>query len=223
MTVRTRAVLQDMIDRRSAPLTALLERDLLDSLIFQGGSSSAPQTSSAASYNFAGVWTESTDATGSDQRGIYWRHYLAGAGASGEAGRFFTTVTGAGANAAHGAHISCSFSGSGTLTGEAAAVRATGHVPNAALGGTFASVYAELWADGASSSIGGNASFLRCVLGGNGTGAAAIEDSAALIRLEGGSIASGNLAAAKTAAAVSHTLRINIYGTTYYLMVSDTQ
>lgn len=221
MTIRSRAAFSEILSKRPGPLSAQEEADLLDSLIFQGGSSSSPQTSSAASYNFAGVWTESTDATGTDQRGLYWRHYLSGAGPSGEAGRFYLTINGAGAVGAHGIHVSTSFGTNGTVTGEAAALRATLQVPNKSLGGTTAAVYAELWADGASSANGGTMAFMRCVLGGNATGLAAVEDTAHLLSIEGGTLNTGNMVRAKASAAVSHVIRINIYGTTYYLMVSD--
>jgi hypothetical protein len=186
------------------------------------GSNTTPNSTSLASKSFGLFYTKTTDATGGDSRGLYWRHRLGGAGGSGESGRFFTTVSAAGAVAAHGVHNSVSFEGSGTLAGQAAANRATAQVPNSSLGGTLAAIYAELYAEGASSAIGGNASFFRAVLSGNATGAAAIEDAAFMIRLEGGTNAAGNIVSAAgnepTWASKTHLIRCSMNGTTMYLV-----
>jgi hypothetical protein len=192
-------------------------------LIFGGGTNTQPITTATAGVNFVDFRTKTTDATGADSRGLYWRHYLGGASGSGESARLYTTVDAAGAVAAHGSHMSVSFGTSGTLTGQAAAARATLQVPNKSLGGTAAAVYAELSADGASSTIGGNVSFLRAVLAGNATGAAAIEDAAALIRVEGGTNASGNVVGALNGNEPTWTgktglIRVSLNGTVAYLV-----
>ena len=189
-------------------------------LLMGHGTSASPATTSVAGKNFLGFFTQSTDATGADSRGMYLRHYLGGASGSGEAVRAFTTVNAAGAVGAHGLHGSVSFGASGTLTGEAAGVRATLQVPNATLGGTAGALFSELYAEGTSSAA-SNAQFMRCVLSGNATGAAALEDAASLFSVEGGTIASGNIVQAKSSAAVTHVIRVNIFGTPYYLMVSN--
>lgn len=193
-------------------------------LLFGGGSNAAPLTTSVAGKNFADLRTESTDATGADSRGIYWRHYLSGAGASGEAGRFYTTVAGAGAVGAHGIHASVSFGTNGTVTGQAAALRATLQVPNKALAGTSAAIYAEIYADGASSNNTGTMAFQRFVLAGEATGVAALND-VALLSLEGitvGSAGDGKVVDAISGdKAVTHLAKILINGTAYYIMLRN--
>lgn len=189
-------------------------------LLLGAGVAADPVTSSAASKNFVGFWTESTDATGTDSRNHYLRHYIGGASGSGETVRAFTTVNGAGAVGAHGIHASVSYGTDGTCTGESAAIRATLQVPDKTLGGTNAAVYAELWADGESSAV-SNGSFLRCVLGGNATGLAAVEDTAYLFVVEGGTNAAGNVCGAvdQTPTLTSKTtaIRIKLNGVVHYL------
>lgn len=196
------------------------EAKLTAAILIGIGAAGHPATTAEAGKNFAGAWTESTDATGADSRGLYWRHYLSGAGASGEAVRAYTTITAAGAVGAHGFHASLSVSGSGTITGEGAAARHTLSVPNSTLGGTVGATYSELYAEGTSSNA-SNVQFQRYVFGGNATGIASLEDVASLFSIEGATIASGNVVQAKSSAAVTHVVRIKIGGTPYYLMVSD--
>lgn len=192
-------------------------------LLLGGGTNAAPVSTSLASKNFLDFRTKSTEAGGGDSRGIYWRHYLSGTLANGEAGRFFTTVDGA-ANGCHGIHSSVSFGTSGTCTGQVAAVRGTLHVPDKTLGGTNGVVYAEMYADGKSSNVSGVNSFLRCVLGGDATGAAALEDAAALLSVSGGTNASGNVVGALTGNEPTWTgktglIRVNLNGTVAYIPV----
>lgn len=189
-----------------------------------GGTNASPLTTSTASKNFLDFRTKTTDATGADSRGIYWKHFLGGAGASGEAGRFYTSVDAAGGVGCHGIHASVAFGASGTLTGQAAAIRATLQVPNKALAGTSAAVYAEIWADGASSNNTGVMAFLRCVLAGEATGVAALND-VPLLSIEG--ITVGSAGDGKTVDAISgdkpvtHLAKIIINGTAYYLMLRN--
>lgn len=192
-------------------------------IFFGAGTSASPIASAVASTNFFGYWVKNTASTGT-ARGEYIRLYLSG-GAGGEAIRaYLTNSAAAPTDTINGAHISLSHSGSGNVTGLATAVRATYHVPSANLTGTNAAVQAELYADGASSNITGNGAFFRTVIDGNATGVAAIDDTADLMRIDGGTIAAGNIVAAKNAAnAVTHTARIRINGTLYYIMLSDTQ
>ena len=189
------------------------------------GDTTTPITSDKANANFMGFYVSNSDAAGGTARGMYMRLYLTGtSGQSGEAVRAFTTVNGTGGVGVHGIHASLSMGTSGTVTGEGAAVRATLQLPNKAVGaGTLASLYSELSADGSSTTTSGvtNLAFMRAVLAGDTTGAADIEDNCALLSLEGGSIASGNLIAAKSSAAVTHVIRILVNGVKYYLMVSN--
>lgn len=196
-----------------------------NSALFLGsGSTSAPLSTATADKNFIGVWTKST-ATSGDSRGSYLRHYLAGAGGSGEALRAFGTVLDVAAAGAHGAHISLSFGSSGSITGLGVANRNTLQLPNAVMaGGTYAATQAEIWADGSTTSAAGvtEMSLIRCVLGGDATGVGTVEHKAAFASLAGNTIASGHILQAKSAAAVTHALRILVNGVAYYIMVSDT-
>jgi len=195
-------------------------------LLAGGGTGASPLTTSEAGKNFFDLRTQSTDATGADSRGLYWRHYLAGAGGSGETGRLFTTVTGVGAVAAHGLHASVSLSGSGTIAGQATGVRATLHVPDAAMGGTVSPMIAEVWADGGSASVpAASNAFIRCVLGGTAGGVTTLNGNLNLLSIEGVTI--GNAGDGKVVDAISgdkavtHLARIRINGAAYYLMLRN--
>ena len=189
-------------------------------LLHGGGTSSSPLTCDVADKNFIGYWLKNSASSGT-ARGEYLRLYLTG-GAGGEALRVFTTNSAAApVDTVNGAHISLSHSGSGNVSGQASAARLTYHVPNANLGGTNAVVNLDAWADGASSAVTGNMAFIRCVLAGNGTGLAAVEDTAAFARFDGGSIAGGNMIQAKSSAAVTHVLRIYVGNVPYYIMLSN--
>ncbi len=190
-----------------------------------GGTNASPLSTSEAGKNFVDLRTKTTDASGGDSRGLYWRHYLSGAGGSGETIRAFTTVGAAGAVSAHGVHASVSFGASGTLAGEAAAVRGTFQVPNKQLGGTIAAVYSELWADGADSDVSGPASFLRCVLAGTAAGVTTLNGKAALLSLEGvtvGAAGDGKVVdAISEDKAVTHLAKILINNVPYYVMLRN--
>src|SRR5512133_975947 len=69
------------------------------------GTSTTPAKTATANKNFLGFWTKST-ATSGDSRGLYLRHYISGAGGSGEAARIYTTVNNVAGSTAHGANIS---------------------------------------------------------------------------------------------------------------------
>lgn len=157
------------------------------------GNSTVQPESDKTDKNWLSFFLKSTGASGTS-RGMYLRLYLPN-GAGGEALRVFNTVSHAApADTVNGAHISLNFgSSAGNVTGESNAVRATYHLGNRSMTGTNSAVKAELWSDGASSADGGTMSFIRASLGGNSTGAAAVEDTAALIQFDGGTNASGNV------------------------------
>lgn len=197
------------------------------SAIYGGaGSSSSKVSSSTGDKNFLEFRFENS-ATSGDNRGIYNRLYLAGVGGGGESLRCFTSVMDVAAGTAHGAHVSLNFNSTGTVTGLGVAGRNTLHIPNGAMGagGTYAAIQAEIYSDGANSDAGAvtELAFLRFVNDGNAGGIADVDDDAFLFVLSGGAVGAGNVMAIKSAAAVSHTLRVKIHGTTYYLMVSDAQ
>lgn len=138
--------------------------------IVKCGTSSVPISTSTANTNFSQYYNKTT-ATSGDARGIYNRLYIANAGTGGESLRTFTTVDNVASGTAHGAHISLNFNTSGTLSGLGVAGRNTLHVPNAAGGcgtGTFAPVQAEIYGDGASSTIApaSEFSFVRMIVDG---------------------------------------------------------
>ncbi|HEB28756.1 MAG TPA: hypothetical protein ENI05_13505 [Porticoccus sp.] len=146
-------------------------------LILGLGSSSDRATTSEADKNFIELRTENTALSG-DNRGIYNRFYLGGAGGGGESLRTFTTVENVAASTAHGAHTSLDFGATGSCTGQGIASRNTLHIPDVAMsGGTYAAVQAEIWADGSSSDISGTTkhSIWRTVIGGNAAGGATVE------------------------------------------------
>lgn len=195
-------------------------------LVFGVGLSSDPATTSTAGKNFLEFRTQST-ATSGDSRGIYNRLYLAGAGVSGESLRSFTTVSDVAAATAHGAHISLSFGSTGTITGQGIATRSTLHLKNEALASnvTMAALQAEIYSDGADSDPGGSTklSYLRCVNDGHANGIADVDDDANLIEIIGHTIGAGNMVVAEIdETKFSHKIRINIGGTTYYLMACAT-
>lgn len=189
-----------------------------------GSSTTDPYTDATVSPSFLNFYV-SNGATSGTARGLYMRLLLP-SGAGGEAVRAFTTVSSnTPGDTVNGAHISLNFGASaGNVTGLATASRNTYHVPNRSLTGTNAGVMSELYADGASSAIGGNIAFFRATLGGNATGAAAIEDSAYLFDVNGGTNASGNVVGALNGNEptwASHTglIRCNLNGTVGYIPV----
>jgi hypothetical protein len=191
---------------------------------FVAGTSGTPIATSTAGYNFAQVYGSST-ATSGDARAVYARLYIAGAAGSGEAVRSFTTVNNVAAATAHGAHCSLSFGTTGSLTGLGAAVRGTVHIPNAMSGGTLASVQAEVYGDGASSSVSGltEFSFFRVVADGSDPAVkATVDTSGYLFSVQGLTVGSGKLFQANTASAATHALRIKVGETPYYIMLTDT-
>lgn len=191
-------------------------------ILMGAGTSSNPIPDTVADQNFFGYWLTESASSGTT-RGEYIRLYLTG-GAGGEAIRaFLTNSAAAPVDTINGAHISLSYSGSGNVTGLANALRATHHIRNGNQTGTNSAVMAELYADGSSSNVTGNAALLRLVLDGDATGVAALDDTADLVSIVGNSIGAGNIVAVKSAAAVSHTARIRINGTLYYLMLSNAQ
>lgn len=175
----------------------------------QVGSSTVPVQLTAAGVLNGSYAT--TSATSGDTRLDYKKLTFTSTG-SGETLRAFSVVTGAGAAAAgtvNGAHVSLSINGSGTISGAGNALRATLGGTSTNPGGTIAAIQAD--SDFASGGTWTNASFIRFTNSGTGTVANLFNVPTAMV-------------ATKTAAAVTHTLKIVAAdGTAYYLMVSDTQ
>jgi len=193
-----------------------------DGGLIKAGTSGTPLVEDTANMKFVSFYFDN-GATSGDNRGIYNRLYLTGAGGGGESLRSMTSVTDVAAGTAHGAHISLSFGSTGSITGLGVASRNTLHVPNQAQsGGTYAATQAEIWSDGASSSVAGvtDIAFLRAVNGGNATGIADVDDKAYLIHYDGGAIASGNMVVGCNDTATTHGIRCKMAGTVMYLLAA---
>src|SRR3989338_4584241 len=110
----------------------------------------------------------------------------------------------------------------GSVTGLGAAVRATLGLPDGALpaGGTYTAMMPEIYSFGASSDAGAvtELSFIRAVNGGNATGAATVDDDAALFSLQGFTSGTGKMVEVGTGmGTVIGTIKIKIGGTFYYI------
>ena len=153
-----------------------------------------------------------TSATTGDTRLAYDKLTFTAAG-SGETIRAFSVVSGAAAvgGTINGAHISMEVNTGGSIGGAGNALRAT-------LGGTATTqtgTLAVIQADtnfGAGVTVPSTASFIRVTDSGATTGAITN-----LFNLPSA------LVPTKTAAAVSHTIKIMVGSTPYYLMVSNAQ
>lgn len=192
-----------------------------------GGTSASPVVVDTASHKFNSMYFDS-GATSGEAVGIYDRLYLTGAGGEGIALRAFTSVTDVAATNARGAHVSLSFGTSGTITGLGAALEATLHIPSGGgAAGTLYAVKAAINSDGAASDPAGatTLAYYSAVNQGDATGGADVDDDAALLHIDGHTIGNGNMiSAVGTAYALSeftHSIRINIGGTLYYLPVSN--
>jgi len=163
------------------------------------GDSTTHWSSSTADTKVISIYADIT-ATSGDNRGIYNRLYIKGAGAGGESLRSYTEITGVAAGTAHGAHLSLGMGESttkGSVTGLGAAVRCTLGLPNAALasGGTYTALMSEIYSFGDDSDAGAvtEISFLRFVNGGTTNGKATIDDDAFLFVLNGFASGSAHL------------------------------
>lgn len=193
-------------------------------LILAGNSSTRIQ-STDPNTNFLQIYAENSAVSG-DNRGMYLRQYLSGAGSGGEAARIFSTVLDVAAGTVHGAHISLNFNDTGSVTGQGIACRNTLHIPDAAAWapGTIAALQAEIWSDGADSDTDGatEVSFIRVINGGHADGIADVDDDAFLMSISGGAIGAGNMVQADVdETKFSHKIKCNVHGTTMYLMLAD--
>lgn len=193
--------------------------------LIYGGSSSSKLSTATANTKMLQFYLENS-ATSGDNRGMYLRLYLSGAGGGGEALRVFTTCNDVAAGTAHGAHLSLNFASTGSVTGLGVAARCTLHVPNDAswAPGTIAAVQAEIYSDGANSDTDGatEVSFIRVVNDGNVSGIADVDDDANLITITGGAVGAGNMVQAETdETKFSHKIRCKVHGSTLYLMACD--
>ena len=185
-------------------------------LLIGHGTSAEPATTATAATNFAQFYTANSAATGTS-RGLYWNHTVK---TSGESGRFYSAINGA-ANDVHGLHATAEVISGGTVTGEAAGVRGNFMLPAGVTGGQVAGVYGELYANTATSDV-SNGSCFRAVIAGDPTGLALLDDHAALIAIDGGTIGSGNLVAAVSDHVATHGIRCKVNGVAMYLLATTT-
>jgi len=153
-----------------------------------------------------------TSAASGDTRLSYNRLTFAGAGA-GETLRAFSVVTaaqGAG-QTTNGAHISMSVNTGGSISGAGNALRATlGLAASVTPGGTIAAIQADSDV-GAGATLPATASWIRFTNSGAGTGLSNLFNLPSA------------MVVARTASASSHTIKIIVDNTPYYLMVSSAQ
>jgi hypothetical protein len=192
-------------------------------VLLRAGSSASPETTARADDKFVELRCKST-ATSGDNRLIYARYDLDGAGASGEALRAFSDL-GAVCTTARGAHISLQAGATGYVSGLGAGVDAQLYVNNEVLaGGTYAALNAEIYSAGSTSAVSGvtSLSLFRAVLGGDATGAGRVDDKANLITLTGGANGSGNIVGAAgnepTWTSSTYLIRCNFNGTSIGLV-----
>lgn len=217
---------QRRLDIGSATLTQ--EGAESTALLFGLGTSTTTAKTGTADKKFISFYTENS-ATSGDNRAIYNRFYLSGAGGGGESLRSSTEISGVAVGTAHGAHLSLGMGESttgGAVTGLGVAVRATLGLPDVAMasGGTYAAIMPEIYSFGASSDAAAvtELSFIRCVNGGNSSGRADVDDDAYLLVYDGGSNATGNVfEAAVTEANYAYCGRCKINGTVMYMMFSS--
>ena len=201
-----------------------------NSLLFGAGTASDRMTTATANKKFIEFRLENT-ATSGDNRGIYNRLYLGGAGGGGESLRSFTSVDDVAVGTAHGAHISLNFESSGTVTGLGAAIRGTLHIPDdASQAGTLTALQAEIYSDGTlSDTAGGDYSYFRVVNDGDAVGIANVDDDVFLMSLQGFTAGSGHIID-NSDGSVDKTLKftnvvkfkIKVGTTTYYIPAAQT-
>lgn len=170
---------------------------------------------STANQKFFANYINSTATTG-DTRLLYDKLFFSGAGGSGEVHRIMgvvNNVTAATGGTVNGEHVSLYINGaSGAVSGAGNALRVTLGGTATTPGGTLAAIQLDSDWD-AGTSVPATASFLRVTDSGTGK----TPNFAALPAPSNGTIFQ-----AKTSAAVTHCLKVNAAGTTYYIMVSDT-
>jgi len=190
------------------------------SLLLGAGTSTNKMTTTTANSKFMEFRLQNS-ATSGDNRAMYLRFYMSGAGGGGEALRAFTTIEDVAASTAHGAHISLNFGTSGTVTGQGIAGRFTLHLPTTALTSnvTLSAVQAEIYCDGSDADPGGSTilSFFRAVSGGHADARADVDDDAVFFDVQGLTDATGNIFLSTAPSTLAASLRCLVGSTTYYL------
>ena len=197
-------------------------------LLWGVGTSTAPESTDVADGKFLEFRLENK-ATSGDNRGMYLRFSLNGAGSGGEALRALTVVD-ANCGTAHGAHLSLAFddtAGGSETSGLGVAARATLHIPDIASWaptGTYAAGMFEIYSDGDASDPAGmtELSVLRLCNSGDATGAEDIDTDAFLLSIQGFTAGATSLFATGLTASTVYgnltaSLKIKVGSTTYYI------
>lgn len=193
-------------------------------LLLGAGTATSQALTATADKKFVSIYTKST-ATSGDSRCVYLRHYIAGAGGSGDCLRAYATIEVASAAGASGAHISLDFGATTySITGLGVACRTTLHVPNGIIpgGGTYAALQAEIYMDGTSAdprTATEFSLFRMCIAGGNATSRAKVLNLMALSGIPADSGGGQMYSPGTSMGTVTGTLRILIDGAIRYLPV----
>lgn len=187
------------------------------------GTSSTYYTMAGASKSALSFYIATAD-TADSNRVAYMRLSLTGVAGGGEALRAFCTVatTNTASPAARGIHASVSVAGSGQVSGEAMAAKATLHVPNKALTGTVSALCAEVYTDGDSAAPPASHGIFRATVGpaANTTANALIKN---FFYVDVPTACVGNLAAkllvsnAEVTTASTAGLQVRVQGTQYWI------
>jgi hypothetical protein len=193
--------------------------------ILIAGTSGTKLIDDTANVKFYQQYTDCGALSGTSQ-GMYVRHYVTGAGGSGQAFRAYGTVSDIAAADARGAHISLDFGATGTVTGSGQALTTTLHIADQATqGGTLSAITAEIYADGDTSDPSG--SVLSCIRFSNGGGAgkADIDDDCALLHIDTGfTDGTGNMIYTHNPGnTFSGSIKIRIGGATKWLYYADSE
>lgn len=191
-----------------------------NALLLGVGTTAAPALTSTANKDFVEIRAKSS-ATSGDGRLAYLRFDIGGAGGGGECLRAFTDLTAAAANA-NGSHISLQVGATGYVTGLGTGIRSQLYIKNEAVhaNGTYYGLQAEVYSEGATSSIAGATK--HAVLGiaatGNSTGMATVLNA---ISVDGTSAADATkmISSVSLAELPSGTVGIAVLvnGTRYYI------
>ena len=197
--------------------------DPANALLFGIGTDADPATTSTADKKFIEIRC-STSAASGDNRLVYYRYFMEGAG-GGECMRA-STVVNENLGTAHGAHFGIEFeatAGGSECSGLGVGLRGTIMIPNIASWaptGTYAAGMFEIFSEGTASDPAGmtELSVLRLVNSGDSTGAVDIDTDAFLVSVQGFTSGTGKVVEIGTGmGTVTGTLKIKVGADTRFL------
>lgn len=219
----TRYLLTSMSEGR-LDFTGLTPTPEVDGCLIKGGVEGDGIEEDSVGVKFLSFYTDCGAASG-ESRGLYFRHYITGAGGGGECARFYTDVTDveAGTGGVHGAHITLGFGDAGTCgAGLYVGVRQQIILPGASVG-VAGNVYAgmsEIYGTASGSLAGVTVSAIHAfVLAGDETAA---QTCNYVFYFDGLTTGTGDpYHVVDNPGAASHGLRVNIDGTTYHILLTN--